>query len=187
MNTIQLTPEIEDLIAQQIKTGKYQDDLAVIEEGLRLLAERDRIYRGRFEQLKQEVMIGVQELRRGESFDGREFINRLKATNLQDSGSWIMTVILISSKAKEDLEIINDRIAYSNIQAANQLLDKILGKFEILASFPNMGKNRNELIMGWRSFPVEDYLIFYFPLENGIEIARVVRGYRDLDAMFDLD
>jgi len=54
---------------------------------LRLLAERDRIYRGRFEQLKQEVMIGVQELRRGESFDGREFINRLKATNLQDSGS----------------------------------------------------------------------------------------------------
>ncbi len=28
MNTIQLTPEIEDLIAQQIKTGKYQDDLA---------------------------------------------------------------------------------------------------------------------------------------------------------------
>ena len=59
-----------------------------------------------------------------------------------------MTVILISSKAKEDLEIINDRIAYSNIQAANQLLDKILDKFEILASFPNMGKNRNELIMG---------------------------------------
>ena len=32
-----------------------------------------------------------------------------------------MTVILISSKAKEDLEIINDRIAYSNIQDANQL------------------------------------------------------------------
>ncbi len=86
MNTIQLTPEIEDLIAQQIKTGKYQDDLAVIQEGLRLLAERDRIYLGRFEQLKQEVMIGVQELRRGESFDGREFINRLKTTNLQDSG-----------------------------------------------------------------------------------------------------
>jgi len=64
MNTIQLTPEIENLIAQQIKTGKYQDDLAVIQEGLRLLAERDRIYRGRFEQLKQEVMIGVEELRR---------------------------------------------------------------------------------------------------------------------------
>ncbi|BBH40959.1 hypothetical protein myaer102_35450 [Microcystis viridis NIES-102] len=86
MNTIQLTPEIEDLIAQQIKTGKYQDDLAVIEEGLRLLAERDRIYRGRFEELKREVMIGGQELKRGESFDGREVINRLKANNLQNCG-----------------------------------------------------------------------------------------------------
>ncbi|AVQ72159.1 hypothetical protein MTo_02588 [Microcystis aeruginosa NIES-1211] len=84
MNTIQLTPEIEDLIAQQIKTGKYQDDLAVIEEGLRLLAERDRIYRGRFEELKREVMIGGQELKRGESFDGREVINRFKANNLQN-------------------------------------------------------------------------------------------------------
>ena len=86
MNTIQLTPEIEDLIAQQIKTGKYQDDLAVIQEGLSLLAERDRIYRGRFEELKREVMIGVQELKRGESFDGREVINRLKANNLQNCG-----------------------------------------------------------------------------------------------------
>jgi hypothetical protein len=40
-----------------------------------------------------------------------------------------MTVILISSKAKEDLGIINNRMAYSNVQAANKLLDKILDKF----------------------------------------------------------
>jgi hypothetical protein len=32
-----------------------------------------------------------------------------------------MTVILISSRAKKDLESINNRIAYSNIQDANQL------------------------------------------------------------------
>ncbi|WP_287659164.1 MULTISPECIES: hypothetical protein [unclassified Microcystis] len=32
-----------------------------------------------------------------------------------------MTVILISSRAKQDLESINNRIAYSNIQDANQL------------------------------------------------------------------
>jgi antitoxin ParD1/3/4 len=78
MNTIQLTPEIEDLIAQQIKTGKYQDDLAVIEEGLRLLAERDRIYRGRFEELKREVMIGVEELRRQEGINAEEVFSELE-------------------------------------------------------------------------------------------------------------
>ncbi|MFN6237328.1 hypothetical protein [Microcystis sp.] len=32
-----------------------------------------------------------------------------------------MTIILISSTAKEDLESINNRIAYSNLQDANQL------------------------------------------------------------------
>ncbi|MCZ8047422.1 MAG: type II toxin-antitoxin system ParD family antitoxin [Microcystis aeruginosa K13-05] len=78
MNTIQLTPEIEDLIAQQIKTGKYQDDLAVIQEGLRLLAERDRIYRERFEELKREVMIGVEELRRQEGINGEEVFSELE-------------------------------------------------------------------------------------------------------------
>jgi antitoxin ParD1/3/4 len=78
MNTIQLTPEIENLIAQQIKTGKYQDDLAVIQEGLSLLAERDRIYRGRFEELKREVMIGVEELRRQEGINGEEVFSELE-------------------------------------------------------------------------------------------------------------
>ncbi|NET00841.1 MAG: type II toxin-antitoxin system RelE/ParE family toxin [Sphaerospermopsis sp. SIO1G1] len=48
-----------------------------------------------------------------------------------------------------------------------------------------MRKSRDELVVGLRSFPVEDYLIFYFPVENGIEIARVLSGYRDLEAMFD--
>ncbi len=38
------------------------------------------------EELKREFMIGVQELKRGESFHGREFINRLKANNLQNCG-----------------------------------------------------------------------------------------------------
>ncbi|MEM9273680.1 MAG: type II toxin-antitoxin system RelE/ParE family toxin [Cyanobacteria bacterium P01_F01_bin.143] len=96
-----------------------------------------------------------------------------------------MTVILLSPKAEDDLEHINDRVASYNPQAANKLLDKILDKFEILASFPQMGKNRNELVEGLRSFPIEDYLIFYFPVENGIEIARVVSGYRDLEFMFN--
>ena len=43
-----------------------------------------------------------------------------------------MTVILIFSKAEEDLESINARIASDNPQAANQLLDKIVDKFETL-------------------------------------------------------
>ncbi|MEM9539583.1 MAG: type II toxin-antitoxin system ParD family antitoxin [Cyanobacteria bacterium P01_E01_bin.42] len=82
MKTIQLTPEIEALIDRHVKTGRYQDDLAVIQEGLRLLAERERIYRGRFEELKREVAIGIEDLRQGKKVDGRKAIERLKAKNM---------------------------------------------------------------------------------------------------------
>ncbi len=45
-------------------------------------------------------------------------------------------------------QALPDRIASYNPQAANKLLDKISDKFETLASFPRMGKSRNELIRG---------------------------------------
>lgn len=48
-----------------------------------------------------------------------------------------------------------------------------------------MGRKRDELLPLLRSFGVDDYLIFYRPIESGIEILRVVSGYRDLDALFD--
>jgi toxin ParE1/3/4 len=34
------------------------------------------------------------------------------------------------------------------------------------------------------AFLRRDYLIFYHPIEDGIEILRVVSGYRDLEALF---
>ena len=73
-----MTPEIETLMNQQRQTGKYDNDLAIIQEGLRLLAERERIYKGRFEELKREVMIGVEELRKGEGVDGEEIFVELE-------------------------------------------------------------------------------------------------------------
>nr|WP_287765466.1 type II toxin-antitoxin system RelE/ParE family toxin [Microcystis sp. 49638_E5] len=94
---------------------------------------------------------------------------------------------MFSPSARLDLKQVNSYLAGKNPQAARILKEKIQQACKKLAKFPNLGRRRDELIPSLRSFPVEDYLIFYFPLENGIEIARVVSGYRDLDAMFDLD
>ncbi len=74
MKTIQLTPEIEALVNRHVKSGRYGDDLGVIEEGLRLLGERERIDRGRFEELKKEVAMGVEDLKQGRKVDVREVI-----------------------------------------------------------------------------------------------------------------
>ena len=49
-----------------------------------------------------------------------------------------------------------------------------------------MGRRRDELLEELRSFPVDDYLIFYRPIEGGIEILRVISGYRDLSGLFTI-
>lgn len=47
-----------------------------------------------------------------------------------------------------------------------------------------MGRRRDKLLPTLHSFPVDDYLIFYRPIAEGIEVVRVVSGYRDLEALF---
>jgi toxin ParE1/3/4 len=87
--------------------------------------------------------------------------------------------------ASRDIESIIDYVAdNSSFDAAESLLSKINSKCERLAKFPSMGRSRDELATNVRSFPVNDYLIFYRPIEEGIEILRVVSGYRDLEGLF---
>jgi toxin ParE1/3/4 len=90
-----------------------------------------------------------------------------------------------TSPASRDIESIIDYIAdNSGLDSAERLLQKINQKCKRLAFFPNMGRRRDELLPSLRSFPVDDYLIFYRPTEGGIEILRVVSGYRDLEVLF---
>lgn len=87
--------------------------------------------------------------------------------------------------ASRDIESIIDYVASNyNFNTADKLLKKINDKCRRLADFPNMGRKRDELYPSLRSFPVDDYLIFYCLIEGGIEIQRVVSGYRDLDELF---
>ncbi|MFN6563165.1 MAG: type II toxin-antitoxin system RelE/ParE family toxin [Nostoc sp. ChiSLP01] len=46
--------------------------------------------------------------------------------------------------------------------------------FPKLAKFPQIGKQRSELAPLLRSFPVKNYLIFYRPIDEGIEIVRIL-------------
>ncbi|MBD2609179.1 type II toxin-antitoxin system ParD family antitoxin [Scytonema hofmannii FACHB-248] len=79
--SISLTPELEQFIQSQIASGKYASTEDVIIAGIKLLEERERIYKGRFEELKREIAIGVEQLERGERLDGREVIEKLRQKN----------------------------------------------------------------------------------------------------------
>ena len=86
--------------------------------------------------------------------------------------------------AEADLDEIWWYIAQDNPEAADRLLDRIEEQCRALARFPEMGINREELMPGLRSLPIGSYLVFYLPIEDGIEIVRVLPGMRDIDALF---
>jgi toxin ParE1/3/4 len=86
--------------------------------------------------------------------------------------------------AESDLDDIWWYIAQDNPEAADRLLDRIEERCGALARFPEMGVRREELMPDLRSLPVGSYLIFYLPIEHGIEIVRVLPGMRDIDAFF---
>ncbi len=47
-----------------------------------------------------------------------------------------------------------------------------------------MGKSYDILSPNLRGFTVDDYIVFYYPREDGIDVVRVVNGYRDLKSLF---
>jgi toxin ParE1/3/4 len=96
-----------------------------------------------------------------------------------------MNQIRVSDKATADLDEIWLYIAQDNPDAADKYIRVIASRFPTLASMPLMGRERAELSPRLRSFAVGRHVIFYRPLDNGVEIARVLDGARDLPPLFE--
>jgi toxin ParE1/3/4 len=86
--------------------------------------------------------------------------------------------------AEADVLHIWDHIADDSLTAADHWVDRLDEEFRLLASQPMMGRARDELASGVRSFPFGRYVIFYVPLDDGIDVVRVLHGSRDIDAIF---
>ncbi|WP_394753870.1 type II toxin-antitoxin system RelE/ParE family toxin [Crenothrix sp.] len=94
-----------------------------------------------------------------------------------------MPRLLQRPEAESDLDEIWWHIAQNNPNNADSFLDRIQKQCVVLVDFPNMGTSRDEVTKGLRSHPVGNYLIFYFPLEDGIELVRVFHASRDIDSL----
>jgi toxin ParE1/3/4 len=75
-------------------------------------------------------------------------------------------------------------IAQDNLDAADRLLDRFDDLFRRLASQPFLGKSVEELAPNLRFIPIGNYLIFYRPTKDGIEIVRLLHAARDVSAEF---
>jgi toxin ParE1/3/4 len=96
----------------------------------------------------------------------------------------LMPCLLQRPEAESDLDEIWWYIAQDNPNNADDFLDQIQKQCAILVDFPHLGTSRDEIKKGLRSQPIGNYLIFYFPLENGIELVRVFHGSRDIQRLF---
>ena len=69
---VSLTPHLEELVRNKVKSGLYNSASEVVREALRLTDDRDRVREMRLEDLRKEIQIGIDQLERGESTEYTE-------------------------------------------------------------------------------------------------------------------
>ena len=75
---VHLTPELETLVQNKVKTGRYNSASEVIREALRLFEQRDRIRELQIQTLRKKINEGWASLEGGEGVDGEEFFRGLE-------------------------------------------------------------------------------------------------------------
>ena len=96
-----------------------------------------------------------------------------------------MSRVQFTVQAGRDLEEIEEFISVDNPDAAARLLLSIQEKCALVSRQPQMGRSRFDLSPELRGFPVGNYLVFYRPAEDGIEVIRVIHGARNIPELFD--
>ena len=91
-----------------------------------------------------------------------------------------MNPVKITKEAQMDLFDIWYYIAseQQSPQNADTFIDEIHLLFLKLSQSPFIGLRKPELHPDVYQFPLKSYLIFYRPMENGIEVVRVLHGAR---------
>jgi antitoxin ParD1/3/4 len=63
---VSLTPELEKLVNEKVKSGMYTSASEVVREGLRLLHEHEELRRIKYDTLKRDIKEGLDELEKGQ-------------------------------------------------------------------------------------------------------------------------
>jgi toxin ParE1/3/4 len=79
----------------------------------------------------------------------------------------------------------------ASLETALRFYDAANTTFEKLARMPGMGERRESPkprlagLRVWRIEGFENHLVFYRPIDGGIEIVRVLHGARDIDRLLE--
>lgn len=92
---------------------------------------------------------------------------------------------IVTSGCEVEINEIIDHVAADDVHAAVAFYKRLRDVFKLISENPKVGRERQELSEGLRSFPAGSYLIFYRIRVREVAIVRVVHGARDLDQSFD--
>jgi toxin ParE1/3/4 len=100
-----------------------------------------------------------------------------------------MLRVHIRPRAVADLREIYEYLLRRNARAADRFIAATALDFDRLAAMPGIGaprRARNPSLKGLRSRTISgfrNYIIFFLPAPDGIEVIRVYHGARDIDRL----
>lgn len=92
----------------------------------------------------------------------------------------------LSTAADRDLdEIFDYTLTTFGLEQAVKYLSEFETLFDQLVSNPHIGKSRNEIKLGLKSFPKSSHIVFYRIFTDRLRIVRVLHASRDLPKHLD--
>jgi toxin ParE1/3/4 len=92
-----------------------------------------------------------------------------------------MANLVRTPKADQDLEQIVRFIAKDNLRAAFHWIEEIEALFQVLATQPEIGERWQSRRLGeLRRHAFGRYVVYFQPIDGGVEIIRVVHGAREV-------
>ena len=76
--TITVTPELEAFILERVASGRFGTASDVVREGLKLLEVREHEREAVLDEIRREVVIGLEDAKAGNLSDGEEFFAELE-------------------------------------------------------------------------------------------------------------
>ncbi|NOT60282.1 MAG: type II toxin-antitoxin system RelE/ParE family toxin [Acidobacteria bacterium] len=95
-----------------------------------------------------------------------------------------MKRVILSPEAEDDLMAIGDYLMQHSPAAAVRTMKMLRQSIDLLPSFPSLGIARDDLLLGLRCLIVKQYLIFYQPSDDLLEIMHVRHSSQSQDNLF---
>jgi len=95
-----------------------------------------------------------------------------------------MPRIVLTPQAHQDLEDLFDHLDAQQPRLSDRFAETFDRTCGLHLKHPLMGASSEDLAPNLRHFTVWNYVVFYRPAADGLEILRILHGARDLPSFF---